>query len=160
MADRPPRDPLDRWEEDLRSSVISPLADAHVVETARAAAGAAAALTAASGVTTAATAAVATHAASKFVAATLLATALAGGAAAATGSLPDPIQSWIAGVADHVGINLPRPELEVPDVDVTVTVPTLPNIGTPPTTLPGVTVPGIPPPGVDLTIPTVPGLGG
>jgi hypothetical protein len=52
----------------------------------------------------------------KVAAAVVLAVSVGGGAAAVTGNLPDPAQTWIADVADRIGVDLPRP------VDSAVTV--------------------------------------
>jgi len=72
--------------------------------------------------------------AAKVIAAVAITATLATGAAAATGILPDPIQSWVADLVDGIGIHLPRPEDVIPTLPTTV-----PDLGTLP--LPSVTVP-------------------
>ena len=88
------------------------------------------------GVVAAAAGAAAAHTVTKVIAAVALITTIGGGIAAVTGSLPDPIQSWFADLVDGIGIELPRPPADLPDVSVTlpadVTLPTLPQVtGTP-----------------------------
>jgi len=77
---------------------------------------------------------VAGHVAAKVIAAVAITATLATGVAAATGILPDPIQSRVADLVDGIGIHLPRPEDVIPTLPTTV-----PDLDTLP--LPGVTVP-------------------
>jgi hypothetical protein len=84
------------------------------------------------------TAVVAGHVAAKVVGAVMLAATIAGVAAAVTGVLPDPIQSWVADLVDGIGIHLPRPDEIVPSIPTTLPVPdvSLPGISVPVVTLP------------------------
>ena len=121
-------DSLRTWSADLVAEVVTPLESPQATRIAAAAAAA---------VTTAglgAGAVVAGHVAAKVIAAVAITATLATGVAAATGILPDPIQSWVADLVDGIGIPLPRPEDVIPTLPTTV-----PDLGTLP--LPGVTVP-------------------
>lgn len=130
-------DPLEAWAEDLRAASIPALSPERVVSVAEAATSAVAGGVVAAG--TAAVAVAATPVTAKVVTATVLAAVLAAGTAAATGVLPGPIQRWVADIADRVGIHLPTPGDESPE---------LPGV-----TIPGITVPGVTVP--DTTLPTV-----
>lgn len=101
----------DQLIDDLPPETISTIAG----EAARIAAGVAAAgpgsaiLTTSGPVpATAGTTAAGLSAAAKVGVATLAVT-LGTGVAAVTGTLPDPIQSWVAAAVDRIGIELPRP---------------------------------------------------
>lgn len=121
-------DSLRTWSADLVAEVVTPLESPQATRIAAAAAAA---------VTTAgigAGAVVAGHVAAKVIAAVAITATLATGVAAATGILPDPIQSWVADLVDGIGIHLPRPEDVIPTLPTTV-----PDLGTLP--LPSVTVP-------------------
>jgi hypothetical protein len=65
--------------------------------------------------------------------------------AAMTGTLPDPVQSWIAGVAEEIGIGLPTPD-----------APALPTISGDDVPLPDLPVDGDPIPIPDLPIEMTP----
>ena len=121
-------DSLRTWSADLVAEVVTPLESPQATRIAAAAAAA---------VTTAgigAGAVVAGHVAAKVIAAVAITATLATGVAAATGILPDPIQSWVADLVDGIGIHLLRPEDVIPTLPTTV-----PDLGTLP--LPSVTVP-------------------
>lgn len=121
-------DSLQTWSADLVAEVVTPLESP---QAARIAAAAAAAVTTAG---IGAGAVVAGHVAAKVIAAVAITATLATGVAAATGILPDPIQSWVADLVDGIGHHLPRPEDVIPTLPTTV-----PDLGTLP--LPSVTVP-------------------
>ncbi len=140
-------DPIDSWSQHLTREVVAPLAADRTAAIAAAALSSGAVAAGAGGATVAAAAA-ASHTVAKVVVAVALATAIGGGIAAVTGTLPDPIQSWIADLADAIGIDLPHPEDLLPGLPTTV--PDLPEITVPQVTLPEVTLPtGTP----TLTIP-------
>lgn len=121
-------DPLQAWSADLVAEVVTPL------EPSRTAALAAAATAAVTTAGVGAGTVVAGHMTAKVIAAVVITATLATGIAAATGVLPDPVQSWIADLVDGIGIHLPRPEDVIPIVPTT-----LPALDTTP--LPGITVP-------------------
>jgi hypothetical protein len=53
------------------------------------------------------------------------------GVAAVTGTLPDPVQSWIADVMEEIGISLPTPDESTPTIPVDrIPLPGLPLDGT------------------------------
>ncbi len=133
-------DPIGLWSQNLADQVITPLAPDRMTAIA-AAAVSAGAVAAVGGV---AVAAAGTHLIAKVIAIATLVTTIGGGVAAVTGSLPDPIQTWVADLGDSIGIDLPRPEIEIPVLPTVpttlplpnVTVPTLPTLPTVPVTLP------------------------
>jgi hypothetical protein len=131
-------DPIDAWSRDLAREVVTPLAADHAAAIAVAVSiGGVAATGGAAGP---AVTAVASHTAAKVVAAIALTTVIGGGIAAVTGNLPDPIQSWVADVADTIGIDLPRPEDALPS-GIPPTIPS--EVTVPPVTLPDVTLPDV-----------------
>ncbi len=136
------QDLIAAWSRDLAGEVVAPLAAA---ETGTITAAAVASVGVAGGAVVAAT--VATHTVAKVIAAAALVTTIGGGVAAVTGTLPDPIQSFVADLVDGLGIDLPRPVVDLPEV----TIPTLPS--SPEITLPTVTLPTVTSP--EVTIPTV-----
>lgn len=119
------QDPIAAWSRDLAGETVAPLAAA---ETGAIAAAAVASLGAAGGAVAAG--AVATHTLAKVIAAATLVTTIGGGVAAVTGNLPDPIQSFVADLVDGIGIDLPRPVVDLPDVTVP-SLPALPEITLP-----------------------------
>jgi len=77
---------------------------------------------------------------------TTLAVMVGTGVAAVTGTLPDPVQSWIAGVVEEIGISLPTPD-----------EPTLLTIPIDKVPLPDLPLDGDPIPIPDLPIEETPG---
>jgi len=121
---RLPSDLIATWAADMKADLVTDLTQAQVWAVAQAAAqiGIAggvgtAALTILEGGTPMTASTIGAFAAAglkaKVVAGSLAAALTAGGAAAATGNLPDGAQSFVAETATHVGLNLPRPETEV-----------------------------------------------
>jgi hypothetical protein len=128
-------DPLQTWSADLVAEVVTPLESPQAAGIAAAAAAAAAATTAGIG----AGAVVAGGVAAKVIAAVVITATLATGIAAATGTLPDPLQSWVADLVDGIGIQLPRPEDVIPTISTTI--PDLDTLPPPGITVPVVTLP-------------------
>lgn len=127
-------DPVAAWADDLSREVVTPIA----ADDAAALAGAAlAGMSASAGVVATA---VTGHIVAKVIGGLALAGAMAGGIAAATGSLPDPVQTWIADLVDGIGIELPRPADLIPTLP-----PDLPGEPIPGMTTPELTIPDLPP---------------
>ena len=116
---------LHGWEQEVRSLLVHPLAGGRTGLVASAAVAVvavgastltSAAMVAGGGITMTATTTMTASAGWSLnakIAATALAAALtAGGAAAATGNLPDAMQSFAADAAAHIGIELPRPTVQ------------------------------------------------
>jgi len=170
MTDFDKDDLLAAWSADLEAEVVEELSTETIAATAQSAAAATAVTTAAAGAATGAAGAGGAAAAgtgagltlAKAAGAIALATAVGGGAAAVTGNLPDPIQDFVADVADRVGIDLPRstddvleelPDV-VPDIDLTPSsLPEAPAVTVPSTVLDPET-PVVPDP-PDATVPTI-----
>lgn len=126
-------EPLRSWSADLTTEVVTPF------EPPRAAGIAAAAAAAATTSGVGAGAVVAGGVAAKVIAVVALTATLATGVAAATGILPDPIQSWVADLVDGIGIHLPRPDGATPTIPTTI--PGLDTLPRPGLTVPVVTLP-------------------
>ena len=151
------------WAAALAADLLGPLPAARASALAQAAAGTAASI-APGAVTAGAVAGL--PVAAKVGAAVLAAALVGGGVAAVTGNLPDPVQTWVADLAERIGISLPHPDGGlVPPLDVVV--PDVPldsfDLEVPQVTLPDpveVRVETVLPDPGDLEIPrlTLPGL--
>lgn len=127
----------------LVADVVGPIrvAEASAIAASSAAAAESTAAAAAGTAATGGAAAAGMATLAKVAAAVTLAAVLGGGAAAITGILPDPLQSWVADAVSRVGITLPDPdgpEVTVPTVPdlPAITVPEPPDLDTPGLTLP------------------------
>jgi hypothetical protein len=147
---------LDRWADDLNEALVHDLSPEAVDLIARAASASATsvvtgavapALTVAKGVglATGGTGLAGLSTMAKVGVMTLAVTA-GTGVGAVTGTLPDPVQSWIAGVVEEIGISLPTPD-----------APTLPTIPGDEVPLPDLPLDGDPVPIPDLPIEETPG---
>lgn len=82
---------------------------------------------------------------------TTLALVAGTGVAAVTGALPDPVQTWIAGVVEEIGIDLPTPdEPTIPEVPVDQ-IP-LPDL---PLDVDDIPIPDLPSDDADASVPDV-----
>ena len=173
---------LDRWADDLNEALVHDLSP-HTVDLIAVAASASATSVvtgaAAPTLTVAKSAGLATGGTGLAGLSTMakvgvvaLAVTAGTGVAAVTGTLPDPVQSWIAGVVEEIGISLPTPDeptfpkipgdlVPLPDLPLDgdpILIPDLPIEETPGSKLPfdaPIPVPDLPPGGVAPT-PTLP----
>lgn len=137
-------DPFEQWADEVAGDLVQPLDPDQVQAIARAAASATAAtsVAAAGALGAAATGGAAGVSVTAKVVAAVALTVSLGAGAAVLGVLPDPIQSWVADLADGIGIDLPRPDDAID----------LPGVTVPDVTVPAVTVPDVTVTTVDLDV--------
>jgi hypothetical protein len=165
---------MDLWVDDLSYALVDHLTPETVASVAAEASSVAAGIAMGSSISTLATASgtgitgggatVAGLSTAAKVSVATVAVAVGAGIAAVSGTLPEPLQTWVADVVETIGIDLPSPadpalptvpieEISIPDAPVgelpDAPLDQLPDVTFPDPTTPDVTVP-------DVTIPTLP----